>query len=63
MTKDQVYLNHIKRLKAENKLLLEMVLEERKMRIQAWCYVRKKLQSKIWTIMQTVLFMADGIKK
>jgi hypothetical protein len=59
---ERIYLNHIKRLQAQNQMLLDAVHYERQLRREAWEFYRKRLKSKFWFIVETVLFAAKEVR-
>lgn len=56
-TKKQVYLNHIKRLEQQNRELVEMLLYERRLRIAAYAYYRKRLLSPLYRLIDMYAFL------
>ena len=52
----RVYIAHIRRLQKQNAELTEMLLHERQLRKDAYNYYRKRLQSRIFILLDFALF-------
>lgn len=57
MTKKSVYMKHIRRLELEKALLTEMLIEERRLRVTAYQWYRKRLMSR-WLSLMEMLWMS-----
>jgi hypothetical protein len=53
------YLNQIKRLQEQNRLLSEALTDERKFRQKAYAWYRKRLHSRLWWILDFMLMSKD----
>ncbi len=62
-TKRQVYLKHIKRLEAQNRELVEMLLHERKLRINAYAWYQRRLRSWLWAMFDLITMHSTSYRK
>lgn len=46
----RVYHNHIRRLQEQNRLLSEMLAQERKLRKEAYAWYQRRLDGKFWLV-------------
>lgn len=58
-TERRVYLKHIARLEERNRVLAEMLVEERKMRRAAYGWYRGRLRSRIDTFFSAMLYVLN----
>lgn len=57
----RIYLNHIRRLQERNRVLAEMLADERTARRSAYKWYAKRLNSHVWILMDYMLMHAGKV--
>jgi hypothetical protein len=55
MTDRQIYIRHIRRLQAENRILRAVIADERIERVRAYQWYRRKVRSWLWMTMEAMI--------
>jgi hypothetical protein len=53
----RVYLNHIRRLETDNRILASVIADERRYRINDAIQFRKRLKSKFWNLFDVFFYL------
>ena len=60
---NKAYKNHLNRYRCRNRLLAEVIADERAFRVMAYDYYQKRLQSKLFSIIDTMTYLFQKKKK